>query len=1488
MDSNELHERWAQLLPNDDLDAADPMGSYGVESRPSLTGRPTLVTFTGAETSPERELSQSLPETIREDADDAGLVVSEFGEKYHLIKEIGRGGMGVVWLAIQESLDRSVAVKKLHPHLQTPQKEEAFISEALVTGLLAHPNIVTVIELGRDINGHVMLAMERINGKNWDEILHPRKNGTRTVSPAEDLDRHLKILIKVCDAVEFAHSEGIAHLDLKPANVMVGSFGEVLVMDWGLAVNVRDEKSQIAEKHRTIHKTSISNPCGTPCYMAPELAIGDGQLISIQTDVYLLGAILFELMTGSPPHSGPNLISILHKAVMSSCPEFGPHVPRELASVCQRSLQKEPANRIESVRVFREALESYLEHEKSRLISRNAGLALSRCIKSVDAQNPSDSQWETKRTRLYSEFAEAVAGFRQARLLWKDNEAAKTGVIQAHLVFSKTALAFGDLGLAQAQCAELEVQGNELDVVIQELNELQGEIAGAFEERQQHKEALRTQEIETRRTLARLFVEKADRSVEAKDGLRSSAYLAQALTLHNDQDIRERFIEVFSQSPRLLWTSPCRAGALAVAIDKGSSVLVTGGADLILRIWDLHVGTELTQLRGHEDEVRSIEFDPESTRIATGSGDKTVRIWNLRHGRSDQVFFGHEHRINKLQWSSDGRYVVSTSQDHSARIWDIVKNRRGAVLPLGDSGSELCIDRERKWIVVASADAELAAWEFPSGENRRLFPKIDDPVLSICQGPKSELSWDFVTSHGNGSVRYYSIETMNCVGEQKISQHPIIKVMTNLTESPPVIFAVDSQGQTFEIEYQQESKQSDSRLSTARNAHLKSVIANFSTQTAITVDSAQTLRVHEFQTGRGRLVSSGHSARVRGLAVSPDGLVVATGDASGEVFIRQLKTGNEIDSFRPSLETARKLVFHPDTGDLLIAGHCGQLHLCPRSQFRRKNKALKTVLNHKDGLFELVLGPKGEIVTSSRDCTIRISDRNGLKLRFFRVERGDGRALAVSSDGSVLAYSTRSNRSIRLLDYQSGTLVRELTGHRGRLRALAFDVTDTKLASGSSDQSARVWELKTGRLLLTLRGHSRGVRALAWSPDGRRIATASSDRTARIWDSRTGRPLAVLRGHSGGLLAVTWSPDGQALLTTGEDRSVRAWNVSTWNNNLTLPRHEATVRSVSWNVLSNRVATASSDTTVRIYDLEMGQEVLKLRGHSRPVYTVAFHPENPVILASGSNDDTIRIWNTDEARAFLVQGGHHGGIRTIVWHPSGQFLTIGCGDGLIVSRDGQCGEIVREYRGHNGGVSALSWCPDSKYLASGDRLGEIRLWIGAESHSLDGHTGPIYGLQFTHNGEQLVSSSDDGSIYVWDLKSRSLCREFQTELGPLTSIALCPDKRSIAVSGDALGLRVYSLVTGELLREFRGHKKSIRHLAWSPNGRWLASASADQTARIWDLEGQDSLEKRIEIESLSPEELCRLSQRSTGFYVSDLDAIAIPQNRLLRDVNDRL
>jgi len=400
-----------------------------------------------------KEPATVLPSWLVEMADDeetpavgaamASPVVAQQG--FVLSKMVGRGGMGEVWSALQGTLQRPVAVKRLRHDVYpvgSPNYARAaaeFQLEAMVAGRLEHPNIVPIHDLGADDKGRPLIAMKLVEGSVWSDLL---AEDHKRMSAAELVSKHLPTLLAMANAVAFAHDRGVVHRDLKPSQVMVGAFGEVLLMDWGLAIEWKSTSLPGAPRLPLASPPTATNPAGTPAFMAPEQTRDDAGGIGPHTDIFLLGGTLYYLLTGTLPYSAATSQGCFlqaRNAMLERPEERTPNrwIPKELADIAMRAMSPKPEDRYATATDFRQAISDWMTGAAQR---REAQGLLQDVAAALDA-NPS----------RYASFNDVLHLLDRVRGLWPDAPESKELRSRALAGYARAALLAGDLTLARAQ-----------------------------------------------------------------------------------------------------------------------------------------------------------------------------------------------------------------------------------------------------------------------------------------------------------------------------------------------------------------------------------------------------------------------------------------------------------------------------------------------------------------------------------------------------------------------------------------------------------------------------------------------------------------------------------------------------------------------------------------------------------------------------------------------------------------------------------------------------------------------------------------------------------------------------------------------------------------------------------------------------------------------------------------------------------------------------
>jgi hypothetical protein len=375
-----------------------------------------------------------------------GSAGATFERGYTIGARIGRGGLGQVNLAIQQPFGREVAIKRLLSGAGDKLARRKFFAEALIAAQLEHPNIVPIHDLLLDDDGHLQLVMKRVEGVPWRTLLEQQGGppGARRLT----LDDHLDILLKVCDAVACAHGRGILHCDLKPDNVMVGAFGEVLLMDWGCALAFS------AGHHPALPQVrALVVPVGTPNYLAPEMAMAQAARIGPVSDVYQLGAVLYELLTGSRPNRGSEVMAVMKDAAWGAV--VPPHqaaparaIPDELADISMAALVKDPGQRTASVPAFAARLLDYRRHAQAVTLAARARALVGHVGQAGEDVAGQDAAKQDDLLR------KALACAEQACEIWPEWSGAQVALYDAQLAYARCSVDSGAAANAAALASQ--------------------------------------------------------------------------------------------------------------------------------------------------------------------------------------------------------------------------------------------------------------------------------------------------------------------------------------------------------------------------------------------------------------------------------------------------------------------------------------------------------------------------------------------------------------------------------------------------------------------------------------------------------------------------------------------------------------------------------------------------------------------------------------------------------------------------------------------------------------------------------------------------------------------------------------------------------------------------------------------------------------------------------------------------------------------------
>lgn len=435
--------------------------------------------------------------------------------------------------------------------------------------------------------------------------------------------------------------------------------------------------------------------------------------------------------------------------------------------------------------------------------------------------------------------------------------------------------------------------------------------------------------------------------------------------------------------------------------------------------------------------------------------------------------------------------------------------------------------------------------------------------------------------------------------------------------------------------------------------------------------------------------------------------------------------------------------------------------------------------------------------------------------------------------------------------------IANFVGHSNLVTAVAWHTDGNKIASGSYDQSIIVWDISRAEKLLTLCGHTGAVNSLAWSSDGKQLCSGSHDKTVRIWDAETGSVLSTFEGHNGLITQVVWvqrvGESGRGVVvSSSEDKTVNIWDIDSAELKMTFDKHQDAVSSVNWSPDGMKIASGSINNLSLIWNPISGEVSRTLIGEK-----VYWHAVEDVIATLSS--EGIRIWNmTEEDAKLFIQTDHH--LVVLSWHPSERILAAGDDNRNIHIWNADTGKVIRVLEGHTGRINALSWNYHGSKLASGSSDESMKLWdVYGISSANDkthlaalpfcGHQETITSISSNVDNSKIVSASQDGSVSLWSSKTGDCLKTLLSGEDAVTTVRWSSTGDHVAAGGLDKAIRVWSSSSGDLIKTLLGHEGCITCLCWHPaEGSCLASASLDDTIRIWDVALQTDVAVHVIIE----------------------------------------
>ncbi len=1100
-----------------DLDSAWLEGAFRVEP----AADPSATTLLPSQPAAADPAAPTLLPSQSAGADAATPLPSVPG--YEVLRELKRGGMGVVYQARQFGFNRIVALKMILSGSHAgPDDLARFRIEQEAVARLQHPGIVQVFEVG-ECEGKPFFSMEFCPGGGLDGKL----NGT-PLPPAEAA----RLVEMLGRAVQAAHDKGVVHRDLKPANVLLAADGTPKVADFGLA-----------KRMDAAGATLPGAVMGTPSYMAPEQAApedvdGKPKEIGPAADTYALGAILYECLTGRPPFKAATAYETLVQVIADDpVPprQLQSKTPRDLETICLKCLEKQPGRRYATAAELADELGRWRRGEPVR------------------AQPPSLGYVLGKQVRRYRMPLIAAA--------W-------VLLLFAAVVTGAFVLLLGAWGTAQRNFETADQKGKDLE-------KSQGELQGALH---QTKDALNAKQDALNAKQDALDAQKRQLSVSARlaasrsdadysaGNLRDSLnWMLQAYELAPEDDtLRPRYVRVigargYCLSVLALWHDNT---VNTTSFSADGRTVLTASFDRTARLWDAGTGKELLRVRHEGLAVFSASFSPDGRTILTASEDKTARLWDTRNGKELQRFT-HSGEVHSASMSPDGRTVVTVSQHSPPQLWDAQSGKE--LLRLKHDGEVYAakFSPDSRTVVSVSSDETARLWDAASGRELQRLPHQG----RVYNASFSRDGRKVVTSGSDKTARLWDVESGKEL--QRLTHDATVWSASFSPHGRKIVTAgSDKTARLWDTESGKELHRLTHDADDVFDASFSPDGRSLVTVSGMFTSNDKSVRLWDVQSGKElkRLVRDLDFSRP---SFSPDGRTIAA--ASGtSAFLWDATRGKELQRLTHTGEV-RAASFSPDARTILTAS----LDAPPLLWDAITGKALGSFPD-SGFVTRASFSPDGRMVVTTSDHTARVWDVVSRKELQQLAHDGDVTAASFSPDSRIVLTACR-DKTARLWETASGKELQRLK-HDDEVYTALFSPDGCTVVTAGRDGYVRLWDSASGKQVMQ---RSFGDTA-GFSPDGRRVIMASG-KTALLWDAKNGEEVQQFR-HDGVVLTAAFSPDGRTVVTVSFDKTARLWDAES-GKELQRLTHDATVFDASFSPDGRTLVTASEDNTARLWDV---------------------------------------------------------------------------------------------------------------------------------------------------------------------------------------------------------------------------------------------------------------------------------------------------------------
>jgi WD40 repeat protein/serine/threonine protein kinase/nucleoside diphosphate kinase len=1367
---------------------------------------------------------------------------------YELHERIGTGGFGAVYRAYQPLLGREVAVKAILPeHANHPDFVRRFEAEAQLIARLEHPHIVPLYDYWRDPDG-AYLVMRWIRGGSLAQVL---------AAGRWNIERATTLLEQIASALHFAHRAGVVHRDIKPDNILIGNDGEAYLTDFGIAQMVGQE---VNDEHDSIS--------GSINYIAPE-QLRSGIPVP-QTDIYALGLVIYEALTGEHVFKGSTFTDIVTRHLFEPIPnicELLPQLSEEANNVLQKACAKDPAERYETALEFARAFRQAVTPSAPSAEELPDDALLVNPYKGLRPFEQADSDDFYGREMLVDDLVSALEHSRFLAVVGPSGSG-KSSVVSAGVLprlrhgaldgsadWYMVEMVPGSAPLSRLEAALLSVAFNPpSDLMTRFMSDshslvqaVERVLGGAGSQLvlfiDQFEEVFTLCDDETEREqFLRLLTTAAD----APD-----SRLRVIVTLRADFYDRPLYYEGFGalmqshtqvvlpmsadEVERAITMPATQAGAIVdtdLVAQIVSDVRSEPGALPLLQyalteLFEKREGRRLTlymyrlmggvagALAKRADEV----YDALPASQQALARQIFLRLVTLGEGSEDT-----RRRTPRAELASLGEVARVLDAFGAARLLTF-DNEAGTRAPMVEVAHEALLrtwGRLRAWLDESRGDLRqqrlLAAAAHDWTHNNRTV----DYLLTgtrLAQFAEWAAGTSVALTPGEREYLQASVTRQQAVEHEEAARRAreealerrnrsILRALVGVMASGIVIALVLT---AFAISRQNEAIAAQNEaVAQAATATVAQGQALIQAQAALDARATSEANAAELQAALDRIRSSNLA----------DSAVQAFTRGDLDTAIVLAFAANQI---QPPPEQAQRSLAQiaPEIGTrLLLQGH---------------ERDIQGLAYSPDGRY---------LISGALDRRVIIWDtRTGQQVRTLEGHEDIVLSIATSPDGRLIASGDGSG-TVLLWHASTGERLTELVGHTNNVYGLGFSADSQRLISASTDRQLILWDIASGDII-----RQYGDRASTWvdvelSPDGSRIAGATQAGQIIIWDAASGaQTLSISTGSQIG--GIAYHADGARLVSANSTGSLTLWDATTGAALNVYNGHTGRVVAVQFSADGQQIASGGADNTVRLWNTQTGQILRTYKGHRGRVRVVAFSSEG--VVASGSGDNDVRVWLSQPIplNAPLVLSGHRDVATQAVFTPDNRFVLSGSGtlfgafpdDARMLLWDWEAGTLIREFSGHSDSITSVAVSPDGATALSASRDGTVMLWDLATGEALRtfvGHDDWVWSVVYSPDGTQALSASRDTTLILWDVTTGAVLRRFVGHDEWVNAGVFSPDASRIVSASDDGRVIVWDATSGEPLQALSGHNGPVHDVAVSPDGRTILSGSSDQSALLWD------------------------------------------------------